>query len=96
MFIQKVFFVEINVYKKKWLSNSSCYPHHNSDIAKHLQIMSKSLDICSTKYENIVILDNFNAYVEDETLNTFCKSDSLNNLIKQRTFFKNPENPSCN
>ena len=96
MFIQKVFFVEINVYKKKWLSNSSCYPHHNSDIAKHLQIMSKSLDICSTKYENIVILDNFNAYVEDETLNTFCKSDSLNSLNKQRTCFKNPENPCCN
>ena len=42
-----------------------------------------------------MILGDFNACVEDETLDTFCKSYSLNSLFKQRTCFKNSENPSC-
>ena len=49
----------------------------------------------STKYENIVLLGDFNACVDDEALQAFCKSFSLNSLIKQFTCFKNHENPSC-
>ena len=82
MFIQKDIYIYKSYIYTTYMYNSSCYSHHNSDIAKHLPIMSKSLDICSTKYENIVILGDFNACVEDETLNIFCKSDSINSLIK--------------
>ena len=53
------------------------------------------LDTHSTKYENIVLLGDFNACVDDETLKTFCKSYSFNSLIKQLTCFKNPKSPSC-
>ena len=88
------FFVEINLHKKKWLINCSYNPH-KSNIINHLNIISRSLDIHSTKYENIVLLGDFNACVDDEALQTFCKSYSLNSLIKQLTCFKNPENPSC-
>ena len=78
------FFVEINLYKKKWLINCSYNPQ-KSDIRKHLDIISESLDTYSTKYENIVILGDFNECVEDEdeSLDKFCKSYSFNSLMKQ-------------
>ena len=88
------FFVEINLYKKKWLINCS-YNHHKNNIGKHLDTISKSLDTYSTTYDNILILGDFNACVNDEVLGTFCKSYNLTSLIKQPTCFKNPENPSC-
>ena len=88
------FFVEISFHKKKWLINCSYNPH-KSNIINPPNIISRSLDIHSTKYENIVLLGDFNACVDDEALQTFCKSYSFNSLIKQPTCFKNPENPSC-
>ena len=88
------FFIEIKLYKKKWLVNCSYNPH-KSNIRKHLGIISRSLDALSSKYENIVLLGDFNASADDDALQTFCKFHSLCSLIKQATCFKNPENPSC-
>ena len=85
------FFVEIYLYKKKWLINCSYNPP-KGDIGKHLDIIRHAY---STKYQNVVILGNLYACVEDKTLDTFCKSHSFNSLIKQPTCIKNPENPSC-
>ena len=51
------FFVEINLHKRKWLINCSNNPH-KSNIVNHLNIISRSLDIHSTKYENIVLLSD--------------------------------------
>ena len=64
------FFTDINQYKKKWLVNCSYHPR-KSNIVKHLDIVSRSLDALSTKYENIVILRDFNACVDDEALQRF-------------------------
>ena len=88
------FFVEIILHKKKWLINCSYNPNKNN-IKNHLEIISKALDAFSTKYENIILLGDFNVCVDDETMRNFCNSYNLNNLIKQPTCFKNPENPSC-
>ena len=63
----KVFFVEIILHKKKWLINCSYNPNKNS-IKNHLEIISKALDGFSTKYENIILLSNFNVCVDDETI----------------------------
>ena len=88
------FFVEIILHKKKWLIISSYNPNKNN-IKNHLEITSKALDAFSTKYENIILLGDFNLCVDDETMRNFCNSYSLNSLIKQPTCFKNPENSSC-
>ena len=88
------FFTDINQYKKKWLVNCSYCPR-KSNIGKHLDIVSRSLDALSTKYENIVILRDFNACVDDEALQRFWKFYFLHSLIKQPACFKTPENPSC-
>ena len=47
---------------------SCSYNPHNSITRKNLDIISISLDGLSTKYENIVLLDDFNAHVDDEAL----------------------------
>ena len=82
------------LYKKKWLINCSYNPHKNN-IENHLDIISRSLDTDSTKYENIVLLDDFIVCVNDEALKTFCKPYSFSSLIKQPTCFKNSKNLSC-
>ena len=41
----------------------------------HLEITSKALDAFSTKYENIILLGNFNVFVDDETMRNFCSSE---------------------
>ena len=33
--------------------------------------------------------------MEDSLVKTFCEIYKIRNLIKERTYFKNPENPSC-
>ena len=71
------FFVEINLHKKKWLINCSYNPH-KSNIINHLNIISRSLDIHSTKYENIVLLADFNACVMMRPFRLFA---NLTNLI---------------
>ena len=80
-FCEKLF-IEINLYKKKWFINCF-FNSYKSNISKHLDIISRSLDTLSTKYENIVLLGNFNACVDDEALQTFRKSSSWHSLTKQ-------------
>ena len=73
------FFVEMILHKKKWLINCSCNPNKNN-IKNHLEIISNALDVFSTKYENIILLGDFN--VDDETRRNSCNSYSLNSFIK--------------
>ena len=87
-------FIEINLYRKRWLINCPNNPH-KSNTGKLLNIISRPIEALSTKYENIVLLGSFNTRADDEALQTFCKFCSLHSLIKQTTCFKNPENPSC-
>ena len=45
-------------------------------------------------YDNIVILGNFNAGIDDEALQIYVQLTNLTVSLKQLTCFKNPENPS--
>ena len=49
----KCFFVELNLRERKWLISCSYNPHKNN-IFKHIKILSKNLDLCSSQYENNV------------------------------------------
>ena len=71
------------------------YNLHKNNIENHLDLISRSLHAHSTKYENIARLGDFNACVDDEASQTFCKSYSFNSLIKQPTCFKNLKSPTC-
>ena len=63
-------------------------------IQNHLQEISKKLDLCSSKYDNFILLGDFNAEPNEACMEDFCINYSLFNLIKERTCFKNTENPS--
>ena len=52
-------------------------------------MISKALDTFYTKYENMILLGDFNVCPDDETMGNFCNSCNLNSLIKQATCFKN-------
>ena len=70
------FYVEINLRRKKWLLNCS-YNLDKSNISMHLSESRKSLDLYSTKYENFVILGDFNVEVDNNDLKIFCKTSIL-------------------
>ena len=50
------FFVEINLRKKKWLLCCSYNPHKNS-ISTHIDFLRRELDLHSSNYENVILLE---------------------------------------
>ena len=88
------FYVGLNFRNKKWLLNCFYNPKHSS-IESHLDSLSKSIDSLSSKYDNFILLVDFNSCMEDSPMKTFGEFYKLRNLIKEPTCFKNPENPTC-
>ena len=64
------FFVEIDLYKKKWLIICSCSPYKNN-IGSHLNVITKTLDTYFHKYESVVFLGGFNGEIEETTMKYF-------------------------
>ena len=79
--------VEINLRKRKWLSNGSYNPNKHQ-ISHHLEYLNSLLDKNSKKYENYVFIGDFN-------VNTFCSLNRLKNLIDEATCYNNSEKPTC-
>ena len=46
-------------------------------------------------YENIIILGGFNVEAKEKSISDFMSTYNLKSLVKQKTCFKNPDNPSC-
>ena len=69
------------LHKKECLINCS-YNSKKNNIKNHLEMISKALDTFYTKYENIILLGDFNVCPDDETMGNFCNSCNLNSLIK--------------
>ena len=47
------------------------------------------------KYENLLLLGDFNSEMNEEHMKNFCETYNLTNLITDPTCFKSVENPSC-
>ena len=86
-------FVEINLRSKKWLISGSYNPNV-SHIQNHTINLGKNLNFYSSKYENFIIIGDFNAEMTNNYLEELCASYSLKNLIKEPTYFKNIDNPT--
>ena len=83
------FFIKIILHKKKWLINCSYNPHKSST-KNHLQIISRTLDTFTTKYENILLLGDFNACADDETMKTFAVPTVYIVLTNSQHLIKTP------
>ena len=57
--------------------------------------VGKNLDSYSSKYENFILLGDFNVEPTEDAIEEFVKIYSLKNLVKGPTCFKNHDKPSC-
>ena len=47
------------------------------------------------KYENIILMGDYNAEITNASMQEFWESHSLENMVKKPTCFKNPAKPTC-
>ena len=88
------FFFEIRLRKKKWLLCSSYNPNKNL-IANHLKCIGRNTDSQLGQYENFILMGDFNVKPNDATMKNFCQIYGCKNIVKDKTCFKNPINPTC-
>ena len=88
------FFVEIRLRKKKWLLCSSYNPKKNL-IVNHLKCIGRNLDSQLGQYENFILMGDFNVEPNDANMKDFCQIYGCKNIIKEKTCFQNPINPTC-
>ena len=86
--------VEINLHNKKWLI-IGIYNPLKQLIGKHLNALSSVINTFSHKYDNFVIMGDFNSTPTENELQEFCELYCLKNLINEPTCYKNYNNPSC-
>ena len=84
---------EINLRGKKWVIFSIYRPPSQSE-AHFFENLGKAVDHYSEKYENFLLLGDFNAVETDQQVHNFMNGYALKNLIKEPTCFKS-ENPRC-
>ena len=49
----------------------------------------------SKKYDNVILLGDFNNEPEEKNMSNFPNKYNLKNIVKQKTCFKNPDRPTC-
>ena len=59
-----------SLHEFKWLISCSYNPH-KAYIKKHLQDLGKNLDLRSSKYENFIIMGDFNAEPSEKAMSDF-------------------------
>ena len=86
-------FLELNLRKQKW-PIMGAYNPKKENISYFLGHVSKDLDKVMSKYENILILGDFNSTMSEEAMKEFFPQYDLHNLIKEPTCYKNADNPT--
>ena len=85
----KAFYVELNIRKKKWLLCCSYNPNKTFN-TKNLAEIAKNQDLFSSKYNNFILLGDFNSEPREQPMRDFWHVFNLQNIIKGKTYFKNP------
>ena len=83
------FFVQINLHKKKWLISCSYNPRLQF-IDKNLTHKEKGLDILSSKYDNYILMGDFNVVLSNNFVDSFCGSyglKSFTHFFYKKTIF---------
>ena len=65
------------------------------NITNHTKNITSGLDDFNTTYDNIIILGDFNVEPEESRMSDFLNIYNMKNLVKEKTCYKNPKNPSC-
>ena len=90
----EAFFTEILLKSCKWLM---CYSYNPNriNVATHLGETGKALDTYSKKYENTLLISDFNVEQNEANMKVFWNQYKLKSLNKDPTCFKNVNKLSC-
>ena len=87
--------------KKKWLLSCSYIEQisyillsKRENLGSHLETLSKSLALHSSRYENLILVGDFNVFVDEFRMSGFCYTFDLKSLMKDATSYKKPRNSS--
>ena len=58
-------------------------------------MIGSAFEYYNTKYDKCLLAGDFNAEVDESTMNDFLENFGLKSLVKQNTCFKSINNPSC-
>ena len=86
-------FLELNFKRTKWLMFGGYNPS-KSNIINFVNGIGTILDRYMSKYDNFILLGDFNSDMHENAMKEFSDTYNLSNLIKESTCFKNPVNPS--
>ena len=85
--------LEISIRQCKWLVVVGYNPQKEY-IDYFLEKLGREVDKYLSKYENLLMIGDWNSAVTEEGMANFCETYGLENLIKEPTCFKSCENPS--
>ena len=85
-------FIEVNFRKCKWLLIGTYHPPSQND-QYYFGILSTVIDVYPN-YDRVAILGDFNTEDSEECMTTFLYQYDLKNIVKEKTCFKNVDNPS--
>ena len=77
---------KLNLRSKKWLLRCSYNPH-KSLIKEHLNKLIKTMQFYSKTYENLMLIGNHNAKIDETNMAFFCEVYLLRSLINEPTEF---------
>ena len=86
-------FIEMNIRKRKWLIISGYNPR-KENVSYSLCHNTTGLDKDLAIYENFLIWGDINSQMSEMHMKDFCDLYDFENLIKEPTCFKNPNNSS--
>ena len=87
-------FLELRIRQSKWLIVAGYNPHKEK-ISYFLKNVGRELDNkYLSKYENLLLIGDWNSAVTEKEMKDFCEIYNLENLIKEPTCFKSANNPS--
>ena len=84
---------EINLRRKKW-ALFCIYRPPSQEQTYFFDELGKAIDHYSEKYENFILVGDFNAVETDQEINDFMNLFDLKNLVREPTCFKSG-NPRC-
>ena len=91
--LTETIFLEVNVQSSKW-PFVGCYKPPSQNEEFFISNLSKTINAFSTKYDNILLMGDFNLTIENEHLKELLNLFNLRSLISSPTYFQFI-NPTC-
>ena len=91
--LTETIFLEANVQSSKWLF-VGCYKPPGQNEELFISNLSKTINVFSTKYDNILLMNDFNLTIENKHFEELLNLFKLKSLLSSLTYFQST-NPAC-